>query len=378
MYEIQKQESFKEIAINRQMASVAPVPQGIDVGLLLKSESLKKSLKQRIQTHDIDGNGIISMEELLKIMEKEGELQRERSLLRKIIVALLIACLLVIAAVVGLTYAVVHLSKDTSVQSDVIVSKESNRPLSTGLTAVSYPLADWYKEKSLEKLNGLTAITVPYGDGIGMFTIEHIQLVPGKSIAFHTTTENVIVKVTENGVEVSGDGVAASSGRRLLDLTDGGFILGTVINYSDDTLEEKRGDGAPCAVNSDCMSGACGARKGTIITSTATDYECCKFGILTGHSRYGIVFCKGQTELGEECSDHAMCKTNMCAVAPGVWDASEPLGVCSENLGTPTSTDTPDIVPIIGGTIDLGSGSDGGHNHIIGGSFPQDNTVILP
>ena len=67
-------------------------------------------------------------------MEKEGELQRERKLLRSIGTALSIACVLV----VGLTCAVVHLSKDTSVRADIFVSKDSNQPWSTDMTAVSY------------------------------------------------------------------------------------------------------------------------------------------------------------------------------------------------------------------------------------------------
>eukprot|EP00890_Picochlorum_soloecismus_P003431 jgi/Picsp_1/4089/NSC_01599-R1_predicted protein [Chlamydomonas reinhardtii] len=322
-------------------------------------------MKERIQTHDVDGNGIISMEELLQIMEKEGKLQRERALLRKIVVALSIACLLVIAAVVGLTYAVVHLAKDTSVQSDIFVSKGTNQPLSTGTTTVTYPLADWYKVQSLEKLNGMTTITVPYGDGIGMFNIKNIQLVPEKSIVFDTTTENVTIKVTESGIEVSGDKSSNStSGRRLLGQEDRGSVTGVATNDQIVTSLpgetpfqlQKLGDGQPCAENAGCVSGACGVLK---VSSTRADYECCKTGILTGLSNRGTAFCKGQTELGQECLVDAMCKTGVCQGA--LLGTSS--GVCAElELSTVpgispgiSPSPTPDIID----TIPSGEGADG-------------------
>ena len=201
----------------RDMENTATVPTGLDVSRLLKSQSLSASMRTNLARADIDNDGIIDVEELVKILESESALRRERKLLHWIVVALGIACILIVVAVVGLTYAVVHLSKDTTVHNNVLVSKADSQPLSTGSLQVSSTLKDLYKVDNLAQLQGLDQIMMPFEDGISLFGIEGVHLVPGKSVRFDTNRENLTILVTEDGISVSGGSSNSTGRRRLLD-----------------------------------------------------------------------------------------------------------------------------------------------------------------
>ena len=64
------------------MENTATVPTGLDVSRLLKSQSLSASMRTNLERADIDNDGIIDVEELVKILESESALRRERKLLR--------------------------------------------------------------------------------------------------------------------------------------------------------------------------------------------------------------------------------------------------------------------------------------------------------
>lgn len=224
---------------------------GVDVNSLLKSQSISPSLRKHVERADVDGDGIISVEELIKLLETEQILRRERTLLIRIVSALGVACVLIIAAVVGLTYAVVHLSKDTSVQNNVLVGKGTSDAISTAGIQATYPLSEWYRVQSMSELEGLTRITIPFEDGISIFKIQDIHLIPNKSIRFDTSSENVSITVSESGISVSGDDRNSSSSRRLLSVEMDGTVSGQVIGRSTGV------DGGPCKNNADCASQNC-------------------------------------------------------------------------------------------------------------------------
>ena len=66
------------------------------------------------------------------------------------------------------------------------------------------------------KLQGLTHLTVPFGNGTGIFRIQDVFLVPGQRVRFDTAAEGVSVEVTAEGVTVSGDEQAPGGRRRLM------------------------------------------------------------------------------------------------------------------------------------------------------------------
>ena len=81
-------------------------------------------------------------------MQSEMYATRDRNLMARVLIALGVAYLLIIAAVVGLACAVVDMSKDTGVENNVFVSKDGLQPLSTALLRLTDPLGDLHQATS--------------------------------------------------------------------------------------------------------------------------------------------------------------------------------------------------------------------------------------
>ena len=188
---------------------------GLNVADLLEAPGLTSSLRDRLQAADANGDGVISASEMIDVIQSEITATRDRKVMQRVLIALGVACLLIIAAVVGLTYAVVEMSKDTSVENNVLVGKDGLQPLSTATLQKTVQLADLYKASSPSELDWLTHVTVPFGKGEAVLKIQNVYLVPGERARFDTAAENVSVEVTADGVSVSGD-EQAPGGRRLL------------------------------------------------------------------------------------------------------------------------------------------------------------------
>jgi hypothetical protein len=114
---------------------------GLHVADLLEAPGLTSTLRERLQAADADGDGIISASEMMDVMQREITATRDRKMMVRVLAALSVACVLIIAAVVGLTYAVVEMSKDTSVENNVLVGKDGLQPLSTATLQQTLPLA---------------------------------------------------------------------------------------------------------------------------------------------------------------------------------------------------------------------------------------------
>ncbi len=158
---------------------------------------------------------------MTEVMQSEINATRDKKLMGRVLTALGVACLLIVAAVVGLTYAVVEMSKDTSVQNNVLVGKDGLQPLSTATLQKRVKLADLYKADRPSELDWMTHVTVPFGEGEAVLKIQNMYLVPGQSVRFDTAAEGVSVEVTADGVTVSGDEQAIGGRRRLMQVVDG-------------------------------------------------------------------------------------------------------------------------------------------------------------
>ena len=204
---------------------------GLNVADLLEAPGLASSLRDRLQAADANGDGVISASEMIDVIQSEITATRDRKVMQRVLVALGVACLLIIAAVVGLTYAVVEMSKDTSVENNVLVGKDGLQPLSTATLQKTVQLAPLYKASSPSELDWLTHVTVPFGKGEAVLKIQNVYLVPGERARFDTAAENVSVEVTADGVTVSGDEQAPGGRRRLMQengSTGTGLVSGEV------------------------------------------------------------------------------------------------------------------------------------------------------
>jgi hypothetical protein len=211
--------------------SDAKAPGGLDVTALLAAPGLSSTLGDRLQAADANGDGVISASEMLDVFQSEADAIRDNKMMKRALIALGVACLLIIAAVVGLTYAVVEMSKDTGVENNVLVSKDGLQPLSTATLQKRVQLADLYKAGSPSELDWLTHVTVPFGEGEAVLKIQNAYLVPGQSVRFDTAAEGVSVEVTADGVTVSGDEQAPGGRRRLMqedsgNVTASGGVVG--------------------------------------------------------------------------------------------------------------------------------------------------------
>jgi hypothetical protein len=196
--------------------SDAKAPEGVNVAAFLEAPGLTSTLRDRLLSADANGDGVISASEMIDVLQSDADAIRDNKMMKRALIALGVACTLIIAANVGLTYAVVATHKDTSVDNNVIVSKGGLEPLSTATLQKTVQLADLYKAGSPSELDWLTHVTVPFGEGEAWLKIQNAYLIPGQSLRFDTAAEGVSVEVTADGVTVSGDEQAPGGRRRLM------------------------------------------------------------------------------------------------------------------------------------------------------------------
>ena len=191
---------------------------GINISLLLKAASLTPTLKARFSAADVNGDGILSADELINVFESEIKARRDRMLFQRLLIALGAACILIVAAVVGLTYGVVSMSKDTTVDGALFVNKESNVPLATSNLQYHASLPELYKEESAIMLQSLEQVVVPFGDDgtMAVLRVAGIKLKPGVMVEIDTFQDDVSIIVNETGVIVLGAPPSAGGKRRLL------------------------------------------------------------------------------------------------------------------------------------------------------------------
>ena len=143
---------------------------GVSIHALLSSKSLAPALRDRIVSADKvcqrrtkpyplnhpnplahsrtlpgapqDGNGELSVDEVLAVMRSEIDMARDRRMLRRVAAVLVAGLVLSVAAVAGLTFAVVALSKDTASSGGALVDKVTGVPLRTagGFLAITTSL----------------------------------------------------------------------------------------------------------------------------------------------------------------------------------------------------------------------------------------------
>ena len=201
--------------------SDAKAPEGVNVAAFLEAPGLTSTLRDRLLSADANGDGVISASEMIDVLQSDADAIRDNKMMKRALIAMGVACTLIIAANVGLTYAVVAMHKDTSVENNVIVSKGGLEPLSTATLQKTVQLADLYKAGSPSELDWLTHVTVPFGEGEAVLKIQNAYLVPGQSVRFDTAAEGVSVEVTADGVTVSGDEQAPGGRRRLMQADSG-------------------------------------------------------------------------------------------------------------------------------------------------------------
>ena len=163
---------------------------------------------------DKDGNGELDLEEVCEVLDEMANIERQRRLLKWVAIISGIFALLSIAAIVGLTYTVVHYQKETKVGNDgaLYSTGGSSSLVSTGSALTAYYTEDLY-QLSASQLSKLNTIVVPDDDGISQ-TIVHVaelKLVPNVSVTI-TSPVGTAYTIDASGISTA----TATAGRRLL------------------------------------------------------------------------------------------------------------------------------------------------------------------
>ena len=166
-------------------------------------------------------------------MQSEQKAVSDRRLFVRILIALSVAMLLLLAAVTGMTYGIVQLSKELKQDKDVIVNKDTGAPLSTGNVHVSLGLSDLYMAdpataSSLEKMT----LGNPTG-GVHVFHIASMYFDPNVSVTINTTSGQSFLINAEGITNLDGTaftGRRSLTARKSISICDGGFFNASIYN----------------------------------------------------------------------------------------------------------------------------------------------------
>ena len=164
-----------------------PEAGGINVRAL---QALSPSIRESIKRADVDGDGVISPEELVQIIHEEQNAVQSSRLLKKIVIALSLLLFFAVASIAGLTYGIVYLTTKTSVGGEnVIVSKANGIPMGSAGIINSVGLQSLYQVMDPMDLTGLQHLIVP-NEAKGSYRIYQVtamELVPNESLTLNTT-----------------------------------------------------------------------------------------------------------------------------------------------------------------------------------------------
>ena len=187
------------------MSSADAESGGIAIRTLLTSKSLTPEVRARIAAADVDGDGSLSVEELVMVMQSEVALASERRVLRRVAVVLAVGLVLAIAAVAGLTYGVVAASKDTASSGGALVDKASGAPLATGAARGVQELSGLWLADADTSLAGLTEFITTGADGVQrMWRVAGVEVAAGKWARVNTTEPGVSLYIDAAGALLEG------------------------------------------------------------------------------------------------------------------------------------------------------------------------------
>ena len=169
-------------------------------------------------------DGEVDIAELCQVLDEMSTIEKHRKLLKGACYVMAVFSLLTIAAIVGLTYAVVDLTKDSQVSSSgILVTKDSAaNPIATGQT-VSLGDASQLFTKNLNELSDLDFLTIPSASGGTVVHVAEVELVANTS-AKVTTTAGTVYEIDASGIHQVN---TTAGGRRKLLQTSGGATTGS-------------------------------------------------------------------------------------------------------------------------------------------------------
>ncbi|KAL4548595.1 hypothetical protein Ndes2526B_g01156 [Nannochloris sp. 'desiccata'] len=177
----------------------------------------------RLTAIDKDGNGELDLTEVCEVLDEMATIEKQKRLLKWFGIISGLFSLLSIAAIVGLTYALVQNSKDTKFEGDsaLLFSKVTGTPVGIGRAMATGSFSDLLDMTPAE-LRSVETITIPEGEGFEVYRVSSIAAIPNTS-AKVTTTTGKIFEINDEGLQAVN---ATSGSRRLLALSASGSVAG--------------------------------------------------------------------------------------------------------------------------------------------------------
>jgi len=169
---------------------------------------------------DKDQNGEIDLVELCEVLEELETSNRSRRLLKWVAIVTALFSLLTIAAIVGLTYAVVDLSKETTVSNQSLVSKDTGDTLATAKAKQSVGLGSLVSATPQELVD-LESVILPMNNNrTQIMHVSDLELDPGVSLTLTSVSGKSIIIAADGSVSDMNFNATFPGGgsrRRLLD-----------------------------------------------------------------------------------------------------------------------------------------------------------------
>ena len=181
----------------------------------LEAKPHLKKYADRLQAMDRDGNGELDLGEVCEVLDEMAMVEKQRRLLKWVAAIMGVFTLLSIAAIVGLTFAVVDLSKDTSLSDGgVLQSRSGDTTVATGQVVQLRNVSGLY-QASPSELQSVSALIMAEGEVQRIAKVVEVVAVPGTSVTLITATG---AKYTVDATGMHAED--AAGGRRLLDASE--------------------------------------------------------------------------------------------------------------------------------------------------------------
>ena len=177
----------------------------ISITDILSSNLASPTLAVRVKELDTNEDGALSISELLHALRAEQILVVQKRLLVRTVIALSVGLLLTIAAVVGLTYAIVDLSKETTVdKNNALQGKSSKQPVGTAILVESTPVSKWLDTNmTMTDFLSLEAVGIQSKDGLMQYhRLSSVEYLIGARVVFSTFTPGLSFTLTRQGIQI--------------------------------------------------------------------------------------------------------------------------------------------------------------------------------
>ncbi|KAL4542014.1 hypothetical protein Ndes2526B_g06501 [Nannochloris sp. 'desiccata'] len=196
------------------------------VSMLMQLKSMTPSLARRIKDADVDRDGQLSIEEIIKAIESETTAAEDAHMMKWMVIGTLALLVILLGTLAGAIYGLVELNKDISASDNILTSSSTGQVLTAGVAQERSPLQALYLSDSpMLAINLQKMILSSAESGSATYSVASVQVKPNTSATILTTTGETFI-VDAEGIRTSGGNT--SGGRRLLFWDTVGEIVGDI------------------------------------------------------------------------------------------------------------------------------------------------------